>query len=135
MDYVSGYTVAIDLTARDLQNEAKTKGLPWSAAKGYDTFCPLGSFVPKTHVKDPHSLNIWLKVDGDIKQDGNTNQMMFKIPQLIAHISSIMTLEENDVILTGTPKGVGKVLPGQLITAGIDEIGDIEFPVIERKYK
>lgn len=135
MDYVSGYTVALDLTARDLQAEAKSKGLPWSAAKGFDTFCPLGEFVPKSDSIDPHNLNIWLKVDGEIRQDGNTNMMMFKIPQLIAHISSIMTLEENDVILTGTPKGVGQVSPGQVITAGIEDVGEITFPVVERKYK
>lgn len=133
MEYVSGYTVALDMTARDIQNEAKSKGLPWSEAKGYDTFCPLGDFVPVDKIKDPHNLNIWLKIDDEIKQDGNTNLMMFKIPQLISYISSVMTLEKDDIILTGTPKGVGKVNPGQIIRAGIEDVDEIEYPVIKQE--
>lgn len=133
MNYVSGYTIALDMTARDLQNEAKSKGFPWSEAKGYDTFCPLGDFVPVDKIKDPHNLNIWLKVDDEVRQEGNTNLMMFKIPQLISYVSSVMTLEKDDIILTGTPKGVGKVNPGQTIRAGIEYIGEIEYPVIKQE--
>jgi len=133
MDHVSGYTVALDMTARDLQNEAKTKGLPWTESKGYDTFCPVGSFIPKDKVKDPHKLTLWLKVDGEVRQKGSTSDMIFKIPQLIQHVSSIMTLEEGDLILTGTPSGVGPVKPGQVITAGIEDYVEIKFPVDSRK--
>jgi len=132
MSYVSGYTVALDMTARDWQEEAKKKGLPWDAAKGFDTSCALGSFVEKSKVADPHNLTVWLKVDGESKQSGNTKQMIFQIPQLIEHVSSIMTLEEGDIILTGTPSGVGPVRAGQIITAGVDSVGELEFPVIHR---
>lgn len=132
MSHVRGYTVALDMTARDWQDEAKKKGLPWDAAKGFDTSCALGTFVDKSDIADPHNLDVWLKVDGEIKQNGNTKQMMFQIPALIEHVSSIMTLEEGDIILTGTPSGVGPVRPGQTITAGIVSVGDIEFPVINR---
>lgn len=132
MSHVRGYAVALDMTARDWQDEAKKKGLPWDAAKGFDTSCALGSFVDKSNISDPHNLDVWLKVDGEIKQNGNTKQMMFQIPALIEHVSSIMTLEEGDIILTGTPSGVGPVRSGQTITAGIVSVGDIEFPVINR---
>lgn len=132
MSYVAGYSVALDMTARDWQDDVKKKGLPWSAAKGFDTSCALGSFVDVSKVNDPHNLSVWLKIDGDTKQNGNTNQMIFQIPALIEHVSSIMTLEVGDIILTGTPSGVGPVHPGQTITAGIDGVDTFEFPVINR---
>eukprot|EP01098_Paradermamoeba_levis_P005526 TRINITY_DN2324_c0_g1_i5.p1 TRINITY_DN2324_c0_g1~~TRINITY_DN2324_c0_g1_i5.p1 ORF type:complete len:190 (-),score=58.75 TRINITY_DN2324_c0_g1_i5:55-624(-) len=100
-EHIAGYVLALDLTARNLQNEAKTKGLPWTQAKGYDTFCPVSSFIPKSEVADPNNLNLILSVDGKVKQNGSTSLMIFKIPQLISYISGIMTLEEGDVILTG----------------------------------
>lgn len=110
--YISGYTLGLDLTARNLQQEAKEKGLPWSIAKGFDTFCPLGDFIPKSQVPDPH--HAWLKfsVNNEIRQNDSTELMTFKIPQLLAFISNVMTLEEGDVVLTGTPKGVGEIVPG-----------------------
>jgi acylpyruvate hydrolase len=132
MSHVVGYTVALDMTARDWQDEAKKKGLPWDAAKGFDTSCALGSFIEKSKVSDPHNLNVWLKINGETKQNGNTKQMIFQIPSLIEHVSSIMTLEEGDIILTGTPSGVGPVLPGQTITAGVESVGELEFSVIHR---
>eukprot|EP01120_Amphizonella_sp_Union-15-10_P001617 TRINITY_DN11770_c0_g1_i1.p1 TRINITY_DN11770_c0_g1~~TRINITY_DN11770_c0_g1_i1.p1 ORF type:complete len:219 (-),score=47.57 TRINITY_DN11770_c0_g1_i1:98-754(-) len=132
MDYVAGYTLALDMTARDIQMEAKSKGLPWSEAKGYDTFCPVGDFIGKDKIKDPHNLGLWLKVDDKVRQKGNTSDMIFKIPTLIEHVSSIMTLEEGDLILTGTPEGVGPVLPGQVITAGLEDLLQIKFPIIAK---
>ncbi|KAI9296272.1 hypothetical protein K502DRAFT_184434 [Neoconidiobolus thromboides FSU 785] len=135
-DYVSGYTLAIDMTARNMQNDVKKKGLPWSAAKGFDTFTPVGSFIEKDKVQDPHNLKLWLKVNDIVKQNGNTSDMMFKIPQLISHVSQIMRLEEGDLILTGTPKGVGPVIAGETITAGLEEgeksLSSIVFPVVTR---
>jgi len=127
--HVAGYTIALDLTARNLQSQAKEKGLPWTQSKGYDTFCPIGSFISKENIPEPHNVELWLKIDGVYKQRGNTSQMIFKIPQLIAFVSSIMTLEVGDLILTGTPEGVGAILPGQLITAGITGINEMSFPV------
>ncbi|KAK6913748.1 Fumarylacetoacetase-like, C-terminal [Dillenia turbinata] len=133
MDYVGGYALALDMTAREIQASAKSAGLPWTIAKGQDTFTPIGSVLPKSAVPDPDNLELWLKVDGETRQKGSTADMIFKIPFLVSHISSIMTLFEGDVILTGTPKGVGPVKAGQRITAGITGILDVHFNVEKRQ--
>ncbi|XP_050215333.1 probable acylpyruvase FAHD1, mitochondrial [Mercurialis annua] len=133
MDYVGGYALALDMTAREIQASAKSAGLPWSVAKGQDTFTPISSVLPKSSVSDPDNLELWLKVDGDMRQKGPTKDMIFKIPFLISHISSIMTLFEGDVILTGTPQGVGPVKVGQKITAGITDLLDIHFNIERRR--
>eukprot|EP00118_Oscarella_pearsei_P004027 m.16724 g.16724 ORF g.16724 m.16724 type:complete len:221 (+) comp27092_c0_seq1:623-1285(+) len=129
MDYIGGYTLALDMTARDLQSAAKKKGHPWTVAKGYDTFCPVSRFLTKAEVREPQNARLWLKVDGSTRQDGTTKDMIFNIPTLLSYISGIMKLEPGDVILTGTPAGVGSVRPGQRITAGIDSVVTMEFPV------
>ncbi|KAJ3209748.1 hypothetical protein HDU67_005967 [Dinochytrium kinnereticum] len=118
-DYVAGYVLAIDVTARNLQDIAKKEGKPWSAAKGFDTFTPVGEFIEKSKVKDVDNLDLWLKINGKTVQSGNTKDMMFKIPTLIHYVSSIMKLEKGDVILTGTPSGVGPMLPGSILTGGL----------------
>jgi len=117
--HIAGYALAIDMTARNMQDAVKKKGLPWSAAKGFDTFTPISQFIPAHQVADAHNLRLWLKINGITKQDGTTADMMFRIPRLIEHISSIMTLEEGDIVLTGTPSGVGPVQPGDTVTAGL----------------
>ncbi|XP_047151350.1 probable acylpyruvase FAHD1, mitochondrial [Vigna umbellata] len=132
MDYVAGYALALDMTARDLQTAAKSAGLPWSLAKGQDTFTPISSILPKTAVPNPDDIELWLKVDEEIRQKGSTKDMIFKIPFLISYISSVMTLFEGDVILTGTPPGVGPVKEGQIITAGITGLVDAQFNVEKR---
>ncbi|XP_058212500.1 probable acylpyruvase FAHD1, mitochondrial isoform X2 [Rhododendron vialii] len=133
MDYVGGYALGLDMTAREIQASAKSAGLPWTKAKGQDTFTPISFVLPKSVVLDPHNLELWLKVDGEIRQKGSTEDMIFKIPYLISHISSIMTLLEGDVILTGTPQGCGPVKAGQKITAGITGLLDVHFDVGHRK--
>ena len=107
LEYVAGYGVAIDMTLRDVQNGLKAKGLPWEIAKGFDTACPLSDFVPVGAVADPHALNLTLAVNGEIRQNGTSADMIHRVAQIIAHISAIFTLEPGDVILTGTPAGVG----------------------------
>ncbi|KAG7093013.1 hypothetical protein E1B28_009311 [Marasmius oreades] len=111
-DYISGYALAIDMTARNVQDEVKKLGLPWSTAKGFDTFTPIGTFIPKSEIQDPHDLLLTLtvrflfpfpspcsvqffllQINGTIKQHGSTSDMISRIPRLIEHISSIMTLE------------------------------------------
>ncbi|RVW99019.1 putative acylpyruvase FAHD1, mitochondrial [Vitis vinifera] len=99
--FLLGYAVALDMTAREIQASAKSAGLPWTVSKGQDTFTPISSVLPTTMVSDPDNLELWLKVDGEIRQKGSTKDMIFKIPFLISYISSIMTLLEGDVILTG----------------------------------
>ncbi|KAK8671155.1 hypothetical protein V6N13_037760 [Hibiscus sabdariffa] len=133
MDYVGGYALALDMTAREIQSVAKSAGLPWTVAKGQDTFTPISSVFPKSMVPDPDNLELWLKVDGEIRQKGSTKDMTFKIPFIISYISSIMTLFEGDVILTGTPQGVGPVKVGQKITAGITGLVDVHFDVGRRQ--
>jgi len=121
-EHIAGYTLAIDMTARNLQDEVKKKGLPWSTVKGFDTFTPIGSYIPKSKVGDPHNLNLWLKINEQFKQNGHTSDMIFRIPRLIQHVSSIMTLEEGDLILTGTPAGVGPVVAGDRIECALVDV-------------
>ncbi|XP_053210460.1 acylpyruvase FAHD1, mitochondrial-like [Panonychus citri] len=132
-DHVGGYTIALDMTARDWQSEAKEKGLPWSRAKGSDTFCPVGNFIPKEKIADIENQQIWCKVNGQMRQDGNTKDMIFKIPFLISHISSFFTLEPGDVILTGSPGGTGSVKPGDTIEIGLSDLVKASFPIIAKQ--
>ena len=129
MEYVAGYGVAIDMTLRDVQNQLKAKGLPWEIAKGFDSACPLSAFVPATEVADPHNLRLTLSVNGEKRQDGCSCDMINRIPQIIAHISSIFTLESGDVILTGTPAGVGSVVAGDVMDAEIEGVGHLTISV------
>ncbi|MGB9080422.1 MAG: fumarylacetoacetate hydrolase family protein [Desulfuromonadaceae bacterium] len=129
LEYVAGYGVGIDMTLRDVQNQLKAKGLPWEIAKGFDTACPLSDFVPAGAVADPHALNLKLAVNGESRQDGCSSDMINRIPQIIAHISAIFTLEPGDVILTGTPAGVGRVAAGDVMTAEIVSVGRLTIPV------
>jgi acylpyruvate hydrolase len=129
MDHVGGYVLALDMTARDFQRDASKKGQPWLLAKGFDTSCPISDFIPKESLPDPDNVHLWLKVDGTMKQDGNTKDMIFRIPYLIHYISKIVTLEEGDLIMTGTPAGVSKVNAGQQITAGLNKLVEMSFSV------
>jgi 2-keto-4-pentenoate hydratase/2-oxohepta-3-ene-1,7-dioic acid hydratase in catechol pathway len=123
MACVFGCTIANDVTARDLQN----RDGQWTRAKGFDTFCPIGPWID-TDVS-PHDLRILCRVNGQIRQLGSTRDMVFSVPQLIAFISGIMTLEAGDVVLTGTPAGVGKIAAGDMVRVEIDGIGVLENPV------
>ncbi|KAL4231605.1 Acylpyruvase fahd1 [Mactra antiquata] len=129
MNYVGGYVLALDMTARDFQDEAKKKGQPWSLAKGFDTSCPVSNFIDKDTLSDPSNVRLWLKVNNAIKQDGSTSDMIFSIPYLISYISKYFKLEEGDVILTGTPEGVGPVSNGDVIEAGLGDIISMKFTV------
>lgn len=129
MTHVLGYSILIDVTARDIQAQAKKSGKPWTIAKGYDTFAPMSSMVPKADVNDPHDLDIWLKVNGEYRQKSNTSFLLFKIPEIIASISRVMTLKSGDIIATGTPEGVSQIVSGDKIEAGIDRIGTLNIGV------
>ncbi|XP_046565706.1 acylpyruvase FAHD1, mitochondrial-like [Haliotis rubra] len=132
MKYVGGYVLALDMTARDFQDEAKKKGQPWTMAKGFDTSCPVGEFIDKCKIPDPNNIQLWLKVNSDKRQDGNTKDMIFNIPYLISYVSQFFTLEPGDVLLTGTPSGVGPVVEGDVMEAGIGNISTIKFSVEKR---
>jgi 5-carboxymethyl-2-hydroxymuconate isomerase len=129
LEHVAGYGVSIDMTLRDVQNQLKAKGLPWEIAKGFDTACPLSDFVPAGAIADPHNVSLQLAVNGECRQNGTTADMIHRIPQIIAHVSAIFTLEPGDVILTGTPAGVGPVRAGEIMTAEIATVGCLTIPV------
>ena len=115
--YVAGYALGLDMTARDLQAEAKTRGNPWSVAKGFDTFAPLGEFVPANEIADPQDLTLSCLVNGEKRQHGHTKDMIFTVSYLIAYCSRIFTLERGDLLYTGTPEGVGPVFHGDGLEA------------------
>ncbi|KAK4698181.1 acylpyruvate hydrolase, partial [Lecanoromycetidae sp. Uapishka_2] len=132
LDAIAGYCIAIDMTARNLQDEAKKKGIPWTAAKGFDTFLPVSKFIEKEKIKEPHDVELWLTVNGEHRQRDSTALMLFRIPRIISEISKVMKLEEGDLVLTGTPKGVGEVKVGDVMRAGVRIAGeDIEEGEIE----
>lgn len=131
LGYVAGYGVAIDMTLRDVQDSLKKKGLPWDIAKGFDTACPLSDFVPAAQVPDPQNLNIRLLLNDEERQNGSTGLMIHPVAKIISHLSGIFTLEEGDIILTGTPAGVGRVTAGDRMEAVIDGVGRIAVVVTE----
>jgi 5-oxopent-3-ene-1,2,5-tricarboxylate decarboxylase / 2-hydroxyhepta-2,4-diene-1,7-dioate isomerase len=129
MDLVKGYTIANDLVVRDFVGNFYR---PPVKAKGWDTFCPMGPFlVTADEVPDPHDLELRAYVNGELRQKGHTGGMIRRIPELIEHVTGFMTLEENDVILTGTPKGVSHVYPGDVMRLEIDGLGALENPIVE----
>ena len=137
LDAIQAYAVAIDMTARNVQNEAKKKGLPWDIAKGFDTFLPMSNIIPKAAIANPHDVELFLEVNGETRQQGSTNLMIYQIPRIMSDISKVMALHPGDIVLTGTPAGVGPVVPGDVMRAGVRvggkelEEGKIEVPVEE----
>ncbi|KAI6220691.1 FAA-hydrolase domain-containing protein [Aphelenchoides besseyi] len=129
MDYVGGYTVALDMTARDLQNELKAEGHPWFLAKSFDTSCPVAAFVPKEKVDDPHQLELLCKVNGEVRQKDRTDKMIFDIPTLIEFTTRNVTLEVGDLLLTGTPAGVGPCKSGDRIEISLSDLVKATFSV------
>jgi len=121
---IYGYTVANDVTARDLQK----KDGQWARAKGFDTFCPTGPWVDTSY--DPTDRRLRCLVNGNVRQDSTTALMVYSIARIIAHVSRFATLDPGDLILTGTPSGIGPVQPGDLMTVEIDGLGAISNPVI-----
>ena len=124
LGHVFGYTAANDVTARDQQ---RSDG-QWTRAKGYDSFCPLGPWVET--VLDPSDLRLVTSVNGEVKQDARTSLMIHDIPMQIAFISAVMTLLPGDVILTGTPAGIGPLAAGDTVTVEIEGIGTLTNPVV-----
>lgn len=128
-DCIFGYAVGIDLTRRDLQAKAKDKGQPWDTAKGFDQSAPISPITPAT-LGHPASGAIWLSVNGVEKQRGDLSQMTWRVPEVIAHISTFVTLAPGDLIFTGTPSGVGAILPGDRVRCGIEGLGELEIILV-----
>jgi 2-keto-4-pentenoate hydratase/2-oxohepta-3-ene-1,7-dioic acid hydratase in catechol pathway len=129
MGHVLGYLVALDITARDIQAVAKKNGWPWAIAKGFDTFAPISDAVTKEKVPNPLSLELSLKVNGEVKQSTNTDQMIYSLERIISFISEVMTLEPGDLILTGTPEGVGEIKEGDVLEARLDRFCSLTVDV------
>jgi fumarylpyruvate hydrolase len=129
LSLVYGYAVGLDMTLRDVQAEAKKKGLPWSVAKGFDTSAPVSAIMDKRFVPDPHALKLSLKVNGVLRQCSSTAHMIFRVDFIVSYLSSIFTLEAGDLIFTGTPEGVGQVVPGDVMEAALDSVGNLTVSV------
>lgn len=130
MSHVAGYTLFNDVTARDEQKRLQARSLPWYLAKNYDTFGPMGPcLVTADEIKNPAALEITTRVNDQVRQQGKLSDLLFSIPKLIAYISSRIALEPGDVIATGTPPGVGPIVPGDVVEVEIPEIGTLSNPV------
>lgn len=130
LESIGSYALVIDMTARNVQEMAKKKGLPWSIAKGFDTFLPLSNSIDSLQIPDPYAVDLKLSVNGKLRQSDRTNLMIFPIHEILRYMSAIMTLEKGDMVLTGTPKGVGPVIPGDHVLATLS-IGGKELERIE----
>lgn len=119
-EYIAGYAIGIDVTARDIQDSLKSAGKPWLLAKGLDTFAPLGNFIAPSEIKNPSDISIQLWVNDEQRQNGNTRDMIFFIDDLIARLSTHFTLLPGDLIYTGTPEGVGPMKHGDTVRAVIN---------------
>lgn len=128
--YIGGYAVGFDFTLRDIQSEFKKKGLPWTLSKGFLGSAPISSVIYANEIDNAENLNIRLKINGVLKQNANTSQMIFKIGYVIHYISSIFGLKKGDLIFTGTPAGVTRLNSGDYIEAEIEKIGKLEIKVV-----
>lgn len=130
LEYVAGYTILNDVTARELQKKDVAEGLPWFRAKNFDTFCPFGPYlIPRGCVPDPQALEVKLTVNEEIRQQSSTADMVFPVSELISYISRFCTLQPGDIISTGTPEGVGPLHPGDLMIASITGLGELVNPI------
>jgi fumarylpyruvate hydrolase len=130
LNHVYGYAVGIDFTRRDLQGKAKEMRRPWEAGKAFDHAAPCSAICPVERIGHPDKGRIWLSIDGGIKQDGDLSQQIWSVPETIEHLSGLFALAPGDLIYTGTPAGVGPVRRGDVLSGGIEGVGQIEIRVI-----
>lgn len=129
VDCIYGYATGIDFTRRDLQAQAKAAGKPWAAAKAFEHSAPISPLVPADVVGHPTNGVIWLAINGERRQEGNLDQMIWKVPEIIVELSKLFTLAPGDIIMTGTPSGVGAVSRGDIVSCGIDGIPSLTVAV------
>ncbi len=130
LNYVLGYGVGLDMTLRDIQENLKNKGLPWAISKGFYSSAPISNFIPANLLEHHNDINFSLFKNGELKQKGNTKNLIFSIPYLISYLSKIFTLKRGDIIFTGTPEGVGKAETGDKLIAELDNKKLLEVNVI-----
>jgi fumarylpyruvate hydrolase len=131
LDLVWGYGVGVDLTRRDLQEVAKKNGRPWDMSKGFDASGPCSPLQPVAVTGHPEQGRVWLEVNGQPRQEGNLDEMIWKVADTIAYLSRFVTLQPGDVIFTGTPSGVGKLNPGDKVRGGVEGVTTFEFTMGE----
>lgn len=129
LDCVYGYAVGIDLTRRDLQAQAKSKGQPWETAKGFDRSAPVSPIVPAARIGHPAAGAIWLSVNGEVRQKGDLAQMTWRVEEILAHLSGLFELAPGDLVFTGTPSGVGALHRGDRVRCGVDGLGELEIAI------
>ncbi len=130
LDCVFGYAIGFDLTKRDLQQRSKDKGQPWDMGKGFDQGGPIGEIQPVAKVGHPTQGAVWLKVNGELRQNGNLEQMSWKVAEVIANLSSYVALAPGDLIFTGTPGGVSTVVCGDVLDGGVDGVGELQIRLV-----
>jgi fumarylpyruvate hydrolase len=130
LDHVYGYALSIDMTRRDLQSDMKKAGRPWEIGKAFERSAPVGPIHPVTAIGHPDQGRITLSVNGDLKQEGDLNQMIWKVPEMISYLSEYFELAAGDVILSGTPSGVGPVVRGDVMEVAAEGLGSMRVEVI-----
>jgi fumarylpyruvate hydrolase len=125
LDHVFGYAVGLDMTRRDMQAVAKQAGRPWDMAKGFDESAPTGPIRRVEEIGHPTKGAVWLRINGEPRQEGDLDQQIWKVPEMISHLSTLVALRPGDLIMTGTPKGVGRVELGDRLEGHIDGVGDL----------
>ncbi|ANY81702.1 5-carboxymethyl-2-hydroxymuconate isomerase [Microvirga ossetica] len=130
LDHVFGYGVGLDMTRRDLQGEAKKLGRPWEVGKAFEASAPCGPLVPASEIGYPTSGAVTLKVNAEIRQQGDLNQLIWKVPEMISYLSGLFTLQPGDIIMTGTPAGVSAVNRGDVLEGFVEGVGTIEVVVV-----
>ena len=130
LDCVFGYGVGLDMTRRDLQGKAKEMGRPWEIGKAFEASAPCSPLVPASRIGHPSEGAIWLDVNGTRRQTGDLNQLIWKVPEMIAYLSGLFTLAAGDIIMSGTPAGVGAVNRGDVLHGHVEGVGDIEVRVV-----
>jgi fumarylpyruvate hydrolase len=129
LELVYGYAVGLDMTRRDLQAEAKKMGRPWEVGKAFELSAPCAEVVPASAIGHPDHGRVWLEVNGKPRQEGDLNQLIWKVPEIIAVLSGLFTLSPGDLIYTGTPAGVAAVQRGDRLHGGVEGVGEIEITV------
>ncbi len=130
-DHIAGYTVLNDVTARDMQSRDMAASRPWFLSKSFDTFAPMGPCITlPDEIKGPCALDLTLRVNGEVRQRGNTRDLIFGVPEIIHRLSRHITLEPGDVIATGTPEGISPIRPGDVMEAEVEQVGVLRNPVV-----
>lgn len=129
MSHVFGYAVGLDMTRRDLQDECKKAGRPWEIGKAFEHSAPMTAIVPASKIGHPENGAVWLKVNGEVRQQGDLNHMIWKVPEMISYLSGLFELQPGDLIMSGTPSGVGPVVKGDVMEGFIEGVGMLRSKV------